>query len=59
MLASGLRRQSSDKQCALLKGFGYNLRTDVLGNGNMNKYAAACHLTFQFNRMAIERTLNL
>ena len=50
---------ASEKQIELLNRMGYNLQPDLLGQTAMSKYAAMCHLGFQFNRRGIERVLGV
>ncbi len=51
---------ASEKQIELLNSrFGYNLQTDVMGNCELNKYAAACHANFHFHQYAIEQAIGL
>lgn len=49
---------ASEKQIELLNRMGYNLQPDLLGQ-TMSKYAAMCHLGFQFDRRGIERVLGV
>jgi hypothetical protein len=50
---------ASEKQIGLLNTMGYNLQPDLLGQTALSKYAAMCHLGFQFDRPAIERVLGV
>lgn len=50
---------ASEKQINLLNTMGYNLQPDLLGQTALSKYAAMCHLGFQFDRPAIERVLGV
>lgn len=54
-----LDEPASDKQLEILSRFGYDTRTDFLGNSKYTKYAAACISTFHFNQMEIERALGV
>lgn len=50
---------ASEKQINLLNNFGYGLAPDMMGNCGMSKYAAMCHMNFQFERRAIETALGV
>lgn len=54
-----LDEAATDKQLLILRDFGYDVSTDLLGTSNFSKYSAACHAAFQFNRRAIERALGV
>lgn len=50
---------ASPRQLEILRGYGYDIATDFMGNSNFSKYTAACHCTFSFNRGLIERALGV
>lgn len=50
---------ASEKQIASLNSLGYGLVPDLLGNCGMSKYAAMCHLNFQWARRGIEQALGV
>lgn len=54
-----LSEPATVKQIELLNRCGYGLSLDVLGNSGMTKYAASCHMDFQWSRDSIERALGV
>jgi len=54
-----LLEPATPKQIEYLRTFGYDLSMDVLGNSGMTKYAASCHMDFQWSRGSIERALGV
>lgn len=54
-----LDQPATSKQIELLNRFGYQAHVDLLGQSDWTKYAAACHVTFQFNRGLIEKTIGV
>lgn len=54
-----LDQPATEKQVSLLNRFGYAASVDLLGRSEFTKYAACCHLDFQFNRRGIEAALGV
>jgi len=54
-----LSEPATAKQIEYLNTFGYELSMDVLGNSGLTKYAASCHMDFQWSRDSIERMLGV
>ena len=54
-----LDQPATGKQIELLNRFGYQARADLLGQSEWTKYAACCHMEFQFNRRMIEAALGV
>lgn len=54
-----LSEPATSRQVELLNRYGYGLSMDVLGNSGMTKYAASCHMDFQWSRDSIEKVLGV
>lgn len=56
---SWLDQPATEKQLALLRGYGHDVKADPLGRLIYTKYSASAHTNFSFNRAAIERALGV
>lgn len=55
-----LNDPASENQINMLNRFGYGLQyTPSVFGGGMNKYAASCHMDFQYNRAKIEQAIGV
>lgn len=54
-----LDEPATDKQLDVLRRYGYDVKSDLIGSSNFTKYSAACHASFQFHRQAIEHAIGV
>ena len=54
-----LSQPATPKQLGLLRGLGYDVTADPLGQSPYTKYSASCHAAFSLNRHSIEKALGV